>query len=407
MDFHHVHFYVDDALAWRDWYVQTLNFVPVGTDVAAADRTVWLQQGDIRVRLSSPGSADSPVAIYLRHRPAGIVDVAFTVPCLASALEALLRRGAQLQRPIQSGYWGTQQQRWCQVAGWGGLVHTLVESPPSPIPKSTTAPLPSLLEASLLEAPLLEAIDHVVLNVPRGQLAAAASWYCQIWGFEPRQVFQIQTEASGLCSQVLVHPQGTAQLPINEPSTGNSQIQEFLDLNRGPGIQHVALRSRQLTQAITTLRPRGLKLLPVPAAYYAQLPQRPGYRLETVDWRTIAERQILVDWLADLPESMILQTFTEPIFAEPTFFFELIERRRYLAQGSLKTATGFGEGNFRALFEAIEREQRQRGSLSLAEKATDEPEQDKGDDSCDRTGWSCRQPHPLRRQQTDNRKAQQ
>lgn len=347
MDFEHVHFYVDDALAWCDWYVRTLNFKVVATEWSSPARTVWLQQGSIRVRLSSPGTADSPVAAYLRRHPAGIVDVAFAVPCLSAALNTLLQRGARLLQPIRSGNLGGQQRRWCQLAGWDGLAHTLVEG------------RPLVFEA----APLLEAIDHVVLNVRQGELAAAARWYSQVWGFERRQGFRIQTAASGLSSQVLAHPQGNAQLPINEPSTDNSQIQEFLDLNRGSGIQHVALRSRRLTQAIAALRPRGLSLLPVPAAYYAQLPQRPGYRPGSMDWQTIADCQILVDWPVQTPESIILQTFTEPVFAQPTFFFELIERRRYLERGVLKTATGFGEGNFRALFEAIEREQQQRGSL--------------------------------------------
>ncbi|NEP17905.1 MAG: 4-hydroxyphenylpyruvate dioxygenase [Leptolyngbya sp. SIO4C1] len=342
MDFHHVHFYVDDAQTWCDWFIHTLLFQPVTAPLShlGMAHSRWVQQDQILIRLSSPQSEDDAIAAYLAQHSPGIVDVAFAVTDLEAQVAQATAAGARLIQPIQA------EPRWCQVSGWGPLRHTLVEQ-----------------SVASSGAALLECIDHAVLNVPAGSLEAAARWYAQAFGLELQQTFQIQTAASGLCSQVLVHPQGRVQLPINEPSTPNSQIQEFLEHHCGPGIQHLALRSRQLVSAIATLRSRGLSLLPVPETYYQQLPLRCGYRLGLADWQAIARQQILVDWPAQQPAALLLQTFTQPIFGRPTFFFELIERRCYQERGQTKTATGFGEGNFQALFEAIEREQQARGSL--------------------------------------------
>jgi 4-hydroxyphenylpyruvate dioxygenase len=194
-----------------------------------------------------------------------------------------------------------------------------------------------------------------VLNVAAGDLERAAAWYKNTLDFESKQTFKIQTDRSALHSQVMVSSNSSVQLPINEPASPHSQIQEFLDVNRGPGIQHIALNTPNIVQAIAQLRPRGLSLLPVPPSYYTQLQQRQGLPLSAVELQEIAQEQILVDWDNTTPQALLLQTFTQPIFGQPTFFFELIERRFQ--------ARGFGEGNFRALFEAIEREQFKRGSL--------------------------------------------
>jgi 4-hydroxyphenylpyruvate dioxygenase len=208
---------------------------------------------------------------------------------------------------------------------------------------------------------LFEAIDHVVLNVEAGDLQEAVSWYEQVLGFQPRQSFTIQTDRSALQSQVLVCDQ--VQLPINAPCSSNSQIQEFLTHNRGPGIQHVALRTQDVIHTVAYLRERGIPFLTVPETYYQALQERHHAKTLELDWQALATQQILIDWPLDLPQSLLLQTFTQPIFAQPTFFFEVIERRTYHHQGQMHQAQGFGEGNFQALFEAIEREQEKRGSL--------------------------------------------
>jgi 4-hydroxyphenylpyruvate dioxygenase len=358
MDFHHVHFYVDDAQTWAQWFRATLAFEPVLTQQTQQNHEVWLQQGRILFRLSSPLDQASSVGQYLRQHPPGVADIALAVPCLDSALAQALMQGAQLLQPIQTGFLGGQWQRWCQISGWADLTHTLVERLTEPVPTAASA------LSSGDPVPLFKHIDHIVLNVAQHDMTVAMDWYERTLGFAPQQRFNISTSHSGLCSCVMRHPQGNAQLPINEPSTQNSQIQEFLDHNQGPGVQHMALASDAVIDAIATLRPRGLQQLAVPSHYYQTLSQRPAYAAlaatGTLDWQALQSAQLLVDWPADLPQAILLQTFSKPIFGQPTFFFELIERRQYLEKGQLKTAQGFGEGNFQALFEAIEREQTQR-----------------------------------------------
>jgi 4-hydroxyphenylpyruvate dioxygenase len=202
-----------------------------------------------------------------------------------------------------------------------------------------------------------------VLNVQTGELEGAIAWYEKTLGFQPRQSFEIQTDRSALCSQVMVHPDGTAQFPINQPASASSQIQEFLDWNRGGGIQHIALQTPHIVEAIDQFRQQGLVFLPVPFSYYEQLRLRPGFNLSELEWQTIARQEVLVDWQIEIPQALLLQAFTQPIFSEPTFFFELIERRQIWKNQQPYQSQGFGEGNFQALFEAIEREQMKRGSL--------------------------------------------
>jgi 4-hydroxyphenylpyruvate dioxygenase len=211
------------------------------------------------------------------------------------------------------------------------------------------------VENSLYRA--ITAIDHLVLNVGVGELETAVNWYQKIFDFQPQQSFQIKTDRSGLHSQVMISPHGNIQLPINEPASPSSQIQEFLDVNRGAGIQHIALMIPDLVNAISRFRGAGLSFLSVPQNYYFQLQQRHKFSLSTEELQAISDQEILVDWHEDAPlGELLLQIFSQPIFSEPTFFFEFIERR--------SLARGFGEGNFLALFQAIEREQIKRGFVS-------------------------------------------
>jgi 4-hydroxyphenylpyruvate dioxygenase len=164
----------------------------------------------------------------------------------------------------------------------------------------------------------------------------------------------------------MFHPVSGVQFPVNEPISVNSQIQEFLDFNRGAGIQHIALKTKRIIQATQKLRATGLSFLPVPQSYYQKLRQDCKLLpLNNRQWQEIIEQRILVDWqIHENPNNqrsnlqpILLQIFTKPIFNQPTFFFELIERR--------ERATGFGEGNFQALFEAIEREQFKRDNFQF------------------------------------------
>ncbi|MFN6569375.1 4-hydroxyphenylpyruvate dioxygenase [Dendronalium sp. ChiSLP03b] len=339
-----VHFYVEDAKAWRDWFVHHLGFEAVASNINSLHTcTEAVKSGVVYFLLSSPLLPTSPVAEFLRHHPPGVADVAFAVEDVEAAIALAQAHGATILQPIQEQQVGNASLKFGKIAAWGGLTHTLIER------SKVSSQLQLTTDSNITT------IDHIVLNVAVGELERAVAWYEKILDLQPQQTFKIQTNRSALHSQVMVSRDGSVQLPINEPASSNSQIQEFLDVNRGSGIQHIALRTPNLKKAIAQFRERGLSLLSVPQTYYSQLKKRPGLPLSASELEAIAQQEILVDWKEDAQNAVLLQIFTQPIFGQPTFFFEFIERR-FQAQG-------FGEGNFRALFEAIESEQIKRGTL--------------------------------------------
>ena len=386
MHFHHLHFYVQNAEAWQRWFVDKLAFHSMGEDAIGEERYKVLKQGDIEVRLSD---ANGSVAAkqYLQNHPPGVVDVGFTTSEFDRVRSRAKAQGAMLLRQGHS----QNGQRYCELSGWGDLRHTLIEQAvekqavgkqtvgkqtagkqtagkqtvgKQTAGKQTVGRQTTEKQAVIQRSDLLQTIDHVVINVAKGQMAIAADWYQRVFGLQPKQRFEISTAHSGLCSQVLTHPSGSLQLPINEPTSHRSQIQEFLDHNRGPGVQHAALRSPNAVGAIAHLRQRGLDLIDVPTTYYEDLCNRLVQTdTPSVDITDLRMQQVLLDWAAGGKRGALLQTFTKPIFSEPTFFFEVIERGKYMENGQIKSAQGFGEGNFQALFEAVERAQQVRGRL--------------------------------------------
>ncbi len=363
MHFHHLHFYVRDTAAWKAWFSQKLSFAPVADNpdaFGASSPYQVLRQGNIEIRLSAPIQKHQPCAVaeYLQQHPAGLVDVAFATEKFDAVLEQALSEGGTLSKPVTLNQSG---QRQCQLNGWAHLRHTLVEVSDAWVEARNTQNYGSNDGSTAASQAKLSDIDHVVINVHQGELQQAAAWYQKIFGMTSSQHFDIQTALSGLHSQVLIHPDGPVQLPINEPSSSSSQIQEFLLHNRGAGVQHVALRSHDAVDAIAHFRAQGLSLLDIPPTYYDSLHQRSDCPIK--DFSAISRQQILIDWPHGGKQGVLLQTFTQPIFAEPTFFFEIIERRSYVENGQLKAAKGFGEGNFQALFEAIERSQLARSRV--------------------------------------------
>ncbi|MGH8000452.1 MAG: 4-hydroxyphenylpyruvate dioxygenase [Brasilonema sp.] len=375
MKIDHVHFYVEDAKVWRDWFVHHLGFQVVADSVIPptflekGDDISWKARGDnafhtctqvvksgpIYFLLSSPLLPTSPVTEFLRYHPPGVADVAFCVENVEKVIYCATKHGAKVLQPIQQHQYGQEYIKWGKIAAWGSLTHTLIE-------RRGEGDEGAIYSSSSSSSSWFAAIDHIVLNVNPGNLEHAVAWYENILNFQGQQTFNIQTSRSALHSQVMVSRNGDVQLPINEPASANSQIQEFLNVNRGSGIQHIALRTRNIVHAIAQFRARGLSLLPVSKGYYSQVRQRKGLPLSIDELDTIAQQEILVDWQQETffgskknITPLLLQIFTQPIFGQPTFFFEFIERR-YQAQG-------FGEGNFRALFAAIENEQIKRGSL--------------------------------------------
>ncbi|MBD2347100.1 4-hydroxyphenylpyruvate dioxygenase [Anabaena subtropica] len=343
MKIDHVHFYVEDAKVWRDWFLNYLGFTAVTSNISSLHTcTEVVKSGAVCFLLSSPLLPTSPVAEFLRQHPPGVADVAFAVEDVEAAIAYAQAYGATILQPVGERQIGNSSRKCGKIAAWGGLTHTLIErlSADSQINSSHN---------------FITAIDHIVLNVAIGELKPAVTWYETILDLQPRQAFKIETDRSALHSQVMVSRDGSVQLPINEPASSNSQIQEFLHFNRGAGIQHIALQTQNIVSAIAQFRHRGLPLLSVPLTYYSQLKQRREIPLSPTELEAIAQQEILVDWQKDHQKGVLLQIFTQPIFEQPTFFLEFIERR-FQAQG-------FGEGNFRALFEAIESEQMKRGTL--------------------------------------------
>lgn len=364
MHFHHLHFYVEDVAFWRCWFVSKLAFKVAGDRELLKGRSsfelssmpVVLVHGAVEIRLSGRDSSaealgqGDEVATYLGKHPDGLADVAFASDRFNAVVETAIAQGAQLTRAIHINEKG---QRQCQFQGWANLRHTLIESA-----ESATQPNDAFLQE----------IDHVVINVPKGELAAAADWYQRTFALSYGQRFEIKTAHSGLRSQVMMHSSGSLQLPFNEPSSQNSQVQEFLRHNKGAGVQHVALRSADAVRAIAHFKSQGLDLIDVPDAYYDRLPLRLDCPIKNAEaLAAVSDQRLLVDWVAGGNQGMLLQTFTKPIFAAPTFFFEIIERGGYVENGKPEVAQGFGEGNFQALFEAIERSQLERGSLENSE----------------------------------------
>ncbi len=362
-----IHFYVKNASWWRNWFTSKMGFEQIAPPTHSDNTLIEaVQSGQAQFLIYSPDNAHSAVARYIQQHPPGVAEVTFEVSHLEPHLQRIREQGVTLRQPLKTVETANGCLRWCQIVGVTGLIHTLVErvgeTPLLPwLPNWVTKPSNDASQGLYFTG-----IDHVVLNVAVGELESTVNWYERVLGLQRKQSFSIQTSRSGLNSQVLAHPEGSLQLPVNQPSSQNSQIQEFLDFNRGSGIQHLALSTPKITEATLNLKQLGISFLRVPETYYTQLQQRfPMLPLSEQEWQQIKQAQVLVDCEAtqfdnlSTPEQatmpLLLQIFTKPIFAEPTFFFELIERR-YQAQG-------FGEGNFRALFEAIEREQQQRASL--------------------------------------------
>lgn len=343
----HIHFYLEDAEQWRDWFVHKMGFSAIARHHDGVTLTEIVASNQVLFFLSSPLDSTSPIADYLRLHPPGVVDLAFLVQDLDQILETAINYQVNFAQPPQY----SQSRRCCQIITPVKFKHTLIESNN----KQPILPFDNLEYYNCTSCPgLFTHIDHLVLNVGMGKLGMMIKWYESVLGFQPEQKFEIGTDLSALASQVMVHPQTGIQLPINEPVDANSQIQEFLDYNRGAGIQHIALFTPKITVAVPKLQASGLKFLPIPEEYYRQLPD---LNLSSQEYQTLKTQGILAEIQtsqdSDL-KPLLLQIFTQPIFKIPTFFFELIERRY--------GACGFGAGNFQALFEAIEREQLKRKS---------------------------------------------
>ena len=326
-----------------------------GPETGVRDKASYvLEQGEVRLVVSAGLTADSPITAHVRAHGDGVHDLAWLVDDAGAAFDAAVRRGARAVR----GPWAERDERGelhlATIATYGTTQHTFVDRT-----RYLTDRLePGYSDEDLPPAPSalpvgLAAIDHVVGNVEQGRLEEWVGFYRDVMGFSQLVHFddaQIATEYSALMSTV-VWDRSRIVMPLNEPADGlkKSQIQEYLETYDGPGVQHIALATDDIVTAVSHLRDRGVRFMKVPATYY----QEARVRMAGVDlpWGDLERLSILVDRDEG---GHLLQIFTENITDRPTVFFEIIERRG---------ARGFGEGNFKALFEAIERDQARRGNL--------------------------------------------
>jgi 4-hydroxyphenylpyruvate dioxygenase len=325
-----------------------------GPETGSQERASYvLEQGRIRLVVTATLTPDSPVADHVREHGDGFRDLAFVVPDAAAAFEAAVARGARPVEPPHEVAGDGGVVRLARIAAYGETCHSFVDRSGFAGPY-----LPGWSTEGLPPDPVgpavgLGTIDHVVGNVELGSLERWVDFYRSVLGFERLRHFddaQISTEYSALMSTV-VWDGSTIVLPINEPAEGRrkSQIQEYLEAYRGPGVQHVALHTDDIVASVAALRQRGLRFLQAPPTYYDDARARLGHL--DLPWDDLQRLGILVD---EEPDGWLLQIFTETITDRPTVFIEIIQRGG---------ARGFGAGNFKALFEAIEREQARRGHL--------------------------------------------
>ncbi len=355
----HVEMYVGNAVQATHFFTHALGFretAYAGLETGVRDRASHVvEQGRIRFVLTAPLHGGSELGRHISQHGDGVKVVALSVPDATEAYRVAVRRGARgLEEPHElSDEGGTVKV--ARIATYGETVHTFVERD-----GYEGAFLPGY-EAISSEAAagdggdeLLKGIDHVVGNVELGRMEEWVAYYERVFGFTEMIRFtdqDISTEYSALMSKVMADGKGRIKFPINEPAEGKrkSQIEEYLEFYGGAGVQHIALSSTDIVRTVRSLRERGVRFLATPGSYYEELPDRVGEIDE--DLGDLRELGILAD--RD-DEGYLLQIFTKPLGDRPTLFFEVIERHG---------ARGFGEGNFKALFEAIERDQQSRGNL--------------------------------------------
>jgi 4-hydroxyphenylpyruvate dioxygenase len=352
---HHVELYVGNALQAAYYYAHAFGFRRVaykGLETGTRDLVSHvLQQGRIRLVLTGALHSDSPIAAHQHKHGDGVRVIALSVPNAEHAYREATSRGAigvDAPREISDEH-GTV--KLATIETYGETLHTFVERGAYDGPF-----LPGFepVEGAGEDSGMLLAIDHIVGNVELGAMERWVKFYEDVFGMTEMIHFSdedISTEYSALMSKVVSDGKGLVKFPINEPAEGKrkSQIDEYLEFYEGPGAQHVAVATRDIVGTVTEMRRRGVEFLTIPPAYYEDVPTRVPEVAEML--ADLREQGILVD--RD-DEGYLLQIFTKPVGDRPTMFFEIIERHG---------ARGFGDGNFKALFEAIEREQERRGNL--------------------------------------------
>jgi 4-hydroxyphenylpyruvate dioxygenase len=357
----YVEFYVGNAKQAAHFYKTAFGFQShayAGLETGVKDRASYvLKQDKIRLVLTTALTSDSPIGEHVKKHGDGVKVVALWVEDAKSAWEETTKRGAKsyMEPTVEKDEHGEVVRSG--IYTYGETIHMFVERK-----NYTGAFLPGYQKWESDYNPTstgLKYIDHMVGNVGWGEMNTWVKWYEDVMGFENFLSFddkQIHTEYSALMSKVMSNGNGRVKFPINEPAEGKkrSQIEEYLDFYEGPGVQHIAVATDNILQTVAELRNRGIEFLSTPPqTYYDAIPERLGRFDHNMkeDIEAIKKLGIMVD--AD-EEGYLLQIFTKPVEDRPTLFFEIIQRMG---------ARGFGAGNFKALFESIEREQEKRGTL--------------------------------------------
>lgn len=352
----YVEFYVGNAKQSAYYFKTAFGFQEVayaGLETGVTDRTSYvLQQDKIRLVITSSLVEDSDINRHLNEHGDGVKIVALWVPDATKAFEETTKRGAKPFQQPQASEDDNGKVVTSGIYTYGETVHLFVER------NDYNGPfLPGYVARSPKYQPEsvgLKYIDHMVGNVDWGQMNTWVKFYAEVMGFSQIISFDdndISTEYTALMSKVMSNGNGRIKFPINEPAEGKkrSQIEEYINFYNGAGVQHLALATDNIIYTIHELRERGVDFLDVPDSYYLDLQDRVGAIDEDIE--VLKKYKILVD--RD-DEGYLLQLFTKPLMDRPTVFIEIIQR---------KGATSFGKGNFKALFEAIEREQEHRGTL--------------------------------------------
>lgn len=352
----HVEFYVGNARQAAYFYRAAFGMSLIayaGPETGQRDRSSYvLQQGKVRFVLTTALRSDSEIARHVHTHGDGVHAIALWVDDARQAWIETTKRGARsIQEPTEFADENGRVST-ASIAAYGDTIHTFVERH-----HYNGAFFPgykAIAEDKVTRPVGLLHIDHMVGNVGWNAMNEWVDFYANVMGFSLYQHFDdndISTEYSALMSKVMANGNGYVKFPINEPAEGRrkSQIEEYLDFYQGPGVQHIALATNDILDTVTKMQRQGVEFLTVPHSYYTELQQRVGKIDEPVE--ELEKLGILVD--RD-DEGYMLQIFTKPVEDRPTLFYEVIQR---------KGSRSFGKGNFKALFEAIEREQELRGNL--------------------------------------------
>ena len=349
----HIEFYVGNSFATAYFFTRALGFRPLaegGLETGLRDRQSFaVEQGNIRLVFTNSLAPEGPIADHTRLHGDGIRDVALAVDDAAQAFRHCVERGAEPVAEPHVASDGSGRVVRAAVKSFGDTVHSLVERDGYAGPF-----LPGFRPWRSRWAgrgASLSAIDHVAVCVEAGTLRHWVDFYARVFAFHEAHHEDIVTERSAMNAKVMESEGGAVKFPIMEPAPGRgkSQIEEYLDYHHGAGAQHLAFLSADIAATVRALREGGIDFLETPGAYYDALPARVGDIEESLP--QLRELGILVDrdrW------GYLLQVFSKPVTGRPTGFLEVVQR---------KGARGFGAGNVRALFEAVEREQAARGNL--------------------------------------------